>query len=314
MNFKIIRDGKEIELTYTELMDAHSAYEKKSIIEDIKSSFEDEGFPVISEDNIPAIADNALHNLSKCDPYFEAFWETVRQTISCEIKKLASAEYDRLKGFEFKSDNKVSFLYKNVDGEECSFEGLLRTLYKDWMNECESCPSNDTMIYAIKLNDVSFEVLNFEEFMNVVSLSIIAKVFNDKTDVVDEDPSIGVNLLFNGEPATVTLQLYTQRDFCGTERSGIALEVQEKDGDYILTVSFGEFIGMKNAAYIDTNNNGTEFIDFLEANGYAKKTGFFKQSGFCMYPLYIFKEEFLKTAGEAEYAAYEKSYNESMSF
>lgn len=300
---KITRDGKEIELSTMELMDAHSEYEKTSMIDDIESAFEEEGYPVLSDGLLPAIADKALRNLSKCDPYFEAYWESVNQTIKSEIKNLLPAEHERFDKVEIKSDDNISFLYKNVDNEECSFEGTVTELYRDWMGECMNCPYNDAIIYSVKLNDVAFEIIKFEKLMSAIK---------ELYKVDDEDPSIGVNILLNGEPATITLHLYTQKDFMGIERSGIALNVQEADGDYVFTVSLGEFVCIKNAAYIDTNNCGTEIIDALVEDGFAKNTGFSKQSGFCQYPLYVFDEDFLKTAGSAEYEQYEKSFREAM--
>jgi len=74
-----------------------------------------------------------------------------------------------------------------------------------------------------------------------------------------------------------------------------------------LTVSFGEFISIKNAAYIDTNN--CPFADQLLKYGIAKKTGFTKNSGYCSYPLWIFNEDFLKEIGGEEYEWYSSMFD-----
>ena len=56
------------------------------------------------------------------------------------------------------------------------------------------------------------------------------------------------------------VELYTVKDaIMGKELYGIAIDLDEQDGGYPtpfarLTANFGEFIGLKNAAYIDTNN------------------------------------------------------------
>lgn len=51
----------------------------------------------------------------------------------------------------------------------------------------------------------------------------------------------------------------------------------------------------ENCAFIDTNNNGNDIIDWLEANGLGTKTGRYKPSGFCVYPEFEFNmEELLK--------------------
>lgn len=51
----------------------------------------------------------------------------------------------------------------------------------------------------------------------------------------------------------------------------------------------------ENCAFIDTNNNGDEIIDWLEAHGLGTTTGRYKASGFCVYPEFEFNmEELLK--------------------
>ena len=82
---------------------------------------------------------------------------------------------------------------------------------------------------------------------------------------------------------------------------GIAIQAYENGEPYaVLTVNlpsrlgnFCEMIGLKNAAYADTNN--CPWIKELIEAGVAKDTGFTKQSGFCEYPLYLFDENWLKS-------------------
>ena len=57
------------------------------------------------------------------------------------------------------------------------------------------------------------------------------------------------------------LELYSVRGFMGEEMPGLAIVLDEVMGEpdemeqyATLTVSFGEFIGLKDSAYIDTNN------------------------------------------------------------
>ena len=113
------------------------------------------------------------------------------------------------------------------------------------------------------------------------------------------------------------LSLYSVRDFVGKEMPGLAITLIDATDsndptDYCdLTVSFGEFIGMKNCAYIDLNNCpfATKFLQ----EGVAADTGFTKQSGMCTYPLWQFKEEFLKEHGEENYKLYSDEYDQYMS-
>ena len=104
--------------------------------------------------------------------------------------------------------------------------------------------------------------------------------------------------------------------FCRERDAGLAItliDVTDSNDppDYCdLTVSFGEFIGMKNCAYIDTNN--CDFADQLLKQGIATKTQFTKKSGFCEYPLWLFEEKDLIEMGEAAYETYCSEYDKYM--
>lgn len=49
-----------------------------------------------------------------------------------------------------------------------------------------------------------------------------------------------------------------------------------------------------NCAFIDTNNNGEEIINWLEENGFGKATGRVAPSGWCWYPEFKFDMNALK--------------------
>lgn len=111
------------------------------------------------------------------------------------------------------------------------------------------------------------------------------------------------------------IELYTVRDFMGKELPGLAVVLDEVGegpemlGQYAtLTLSFGEFISIKNSAYIDVNN--CPFAEQLLSQGVAAQTGFTKTSGFCTYPLWVFQEEFLREAGGENYEKYSRAYDE----
>ena len=120
---------------------------------------------------------------------------------------------------------------------------------------------------------------------------------------------------FSGRELTVQprLALYSVRDFTGKEMPGLAITLIDVTDvnvptDYCdLTVSFGKFIGIKNSAYIDTNN--CDFADQLLAQGIAVPTAFTKQSGMCEYPLWLFDEEKLKEMGAEAYYKYTTEYD-----
>ena len=62
----------------------------------------------------------------------------------------------------------------------------------------------------------------------------------------------------------------------------------------------------------DTNN--CYFAGQLLQQGIAEDTGFSRHSGFCQYPLWRFKEEFLKEIGGENYQEYLRCYDEYMDF
>lgn len=127
-----------------------------------------------------------------------------------------------------------------------------------------------------------------------------------------------INDLFGQQVALrPRVEQYSVRDFMGQEMPGLAIVLDEVnselDGDEeyaVLTVSFGEFISAKDCAYIDTNN--CYFAQQLLVQGIAEDTGLSRSSGFCQYPLWHFKEEFLKENGGAAYEEYSRRYREYM--
>ena len=124
---------------------------------------------------------------------------------------------------------------------------------------------------------------------------------------------------FLGKEVTLRprLELYSVKDIMGTERPGLSVvldEVGDTPADLeqyaVLTVSFGEFIGIKNSAYIDTNN--CPFANQLLEQGIAENTGLTKTGGFCQYPLWVFKEDFLRGIGSENYEKYAQAYEQAM--
>ena len=86
---KIIRDGKEFELTFSEMMNAHEEYEFDCMVEDVKSILDSGTRDVeLSEEQIRKVAGDALHNIGKNDSYYEAYWMSVEYTIDDYIDNL----------------------------------------------------------------------------------------------------------------------------------------------------------------------------------------------------------------------------------
>ena len=104
-------------------------------------------------------------------------------------------------------------------------------------------------------------------------------------------------------------------DFMGEKKHNLSLNFTHiEDGAPMpfanFTLNFGEFIGMKNCAYVDTNN--CWFSDEILKTGIAEDTGLTKLSGFCKYPLWCFKEEFLEAVDKEVYQEYSDEYDEYM--
>ena len=113
------------------------------------------------------------------------------------------------------------------------------------------------------------------------------------------------------------VELYDTRDYTGKQMPGLAIVLDEVDQNEnvteqyaVLTVSFGEFLPVKNCAYIDANN--CPFAPQLLAEGIAQDTGHSKISGFCEYPLWVFKENFLKEIGGDKYERYSEQFDAYM--
>lgn len=86
---KIFRDGKEFELTFSELMSAHEEYELDCMIEDVKSQYAQDEYDVeLTDKQIEEVASLALHNLGKNDSYFESYWMSVEYTLNDYINNL----------------------------------------------------------------------------------------------------------------------------------------------------------------------------------------------------------------------------------
>ena len=59
---------------------------------------------------------------------------------------------------------------------------------------------------------------------------------------------------------------------------------------------------------VDTNNNGYQILDFLEANGFGQRTGFSMPSGFCIFPVFHFNAEKLKEIDPEAFKEYQKAH------
>jgi len=108
------------------------------------------------------------------------------------------------------------------------------------------------------------------------------------------------------------LFLVEVEDFMMQKHHNLGLKFVYTDGEWedYFTLNFGEYIGMKNTAYIDTNN--CWYANQIYQTFIASNTGLTKRSGYCEYPLWQFREEFLKAVGEEIYQKYSDEYDNYM--
>ena len=86
---KIFRDGKEYELTFSEMMQIHEEYKLDCMIADVQNVVESGTRDIeLSEEQIKEVAAQALHNLGKNDSYYEAYWMSVTYTLDDYIDNL----------------------------------------------------------------------------------------------------------------------------------------------------------------------------------------------------------------------------------
>ena len=90
---KIYRDGKEFELTFSEMIQAHEEYELDCMVEDVKSVLASGCIDVeLSEDDISTVASFALHDLSKNSGYYDTYWMSVEYTLDNYIDNMDTNE------------------------------------------------------------------------------------------------------------------------------------------------------------------------------------------------------------------------------
>ena len=86
---KIYRDGKEYELTFSEMIQANEEYKLDCMIEDVKEQYENGEYDVeLTDEQIEEVAMFALRSVSRNDSYFEAYWMSVQYTLDDYIDNL----------------------------------------------------------------------------------------------------------------------------------------------------------------------------------------------------------------------------------
>lgn len=77
---KIIRNGVEYELTWSEIFDAHREYERECFIEDIKAKAEEIEVDLTNRD-MDEIVDLAMRSYNNDDYLWESYWNDIQYAI-----------------------------------------------------------------------------------------------------------------------------------------------------------------------------------------------------------------------------------------
>ncbi len=245
----------------------------------------------------------------KCDKEFDAFVDEMNQA----YQDKANGRYSLEHGDEFLSEYAYQYtIYGDIlmalEDMELSDE------------KCQALLDSPSPLYSIYDEWLGTESGHMDGIRDCIELNAEKEIASQERE---KSRHVGDNL----DELEFRLGLYNQfipaypADMEEGRGFGIALQAYKDGEPYgVATVNVPsltgicEFIGIKNAAYMDTNNFPwvTEFLD----KGIAKDTGFTRRSGFCEYPLYQFDESWLKSlkpiVSDRTYDKYEKKYNQAM--
>lgn len=180
----------------------------------------------------------------------------------------------------------------------------------------------EQVVYAANAPDCCSPGEKAENMLNMLGANIADTEIYHTEDAHPEDhkENHGKEIkitCFDGNTVALIpeLVLYSVSDFMGEKQKNIGLNLYISSENGLepyaaLTKNFNEFIGMKNCSYVDTNN--CCFAEQLLKQGIAKDTGLTKHSGYCIYPLWQFDNDFLKTVDCGLYDLYSSEFDRYM--
>lgn len=95
MKIKRIVNGQEVEfeLSFSEIIMAHEEYELDCAVSDIKEIYKRKDCDInLFDEQLKSIARQALHNLTKNDGYYEAYWTSFEYTFDEYMSELMDEE------------------------------------------------------------------------------------------------------------------------------------------------------------------------------------------------------------------------------
>ena len=218
---------------------------------------------------------------------------------------LKGAEWtDLVSGFDYKICNKDSgYLTAN----DMMNRGFRITANGKLCDLLVKIADDATTVGTISLTKVSISGETSEDFLNSTDGRMSGRDLSAVVTPTDENGA-SVPIISIKQTASFTM---------GKQMPGLAIVLDEVDQNEnvteqyaVLTVSFGDFLTLKNSAFIDTNN--CPFAPQLLTDEIAQDTGHSKISGYCEYPLWVFKEDFLKEIGGEKYEQYSEQFDAYM--
>lgn len=146
-------------------------------------------------------------------------------------------------------------------------------------------------------------------------IDLIRTSYNDNLPDSEEETFVIIGFLDEPIEVKAEVKLCPVTDIMGKQMHNIAIQLYarpnweggpEWEPFAMITKPFNEYLSIKNASYMDTNNY--PFVTQLLKLGLAQDTGLTKSSGYCSYPLWIFEEEFLLRVGGEKYKQYSDEY------
>lgn len=283
------------------------------------------------EDMLNKLRTEAKNSKGICKESFEKMLELLTDNRKLTTEKYESffseivKDSEQYVDFEKTGDDEIE---KNrwLESSIAAFYQVYRKYGTEMVSKICDIFEDITCLYPYEFEPVAEYLKNGEEPEKITDCISKGKFDNKKGEFpklsnLDESPKNIPKTFtissFNDEKYEIKPHLYLVEvyDYMHEKQHNLGLNFTYKEDGMDMpfgnfTLNFCEFIGMKNCAYIDTNN--CWYADEILQTGIAEDTGLTKLSGFCKYPLWQFKEEFLKTVDGDIYQKYSDEYDEYM--
>ena len=232
----------ELELTFSELMAAHDEYSLDCAIADVNDVYEQrlERDLELSDEQLKSIAEQALHNLSKNDSYYDAYWESFKYTFKdCIEELLNNNDIMKIRIYQINTDRDANrVVFESFDNMKC-FSGngeVDTTIYDKVFDGSVACGSLEGV----------YEMFNVKHPVGYAGRSLS---MSDVIEVVEAPKIVGKIVYHNTgcESVFTDFLKYTQKieelremdvDFTAHDYAGLEVSTVEKGFYYCDRVGF----------------------------------------------------------------------------